>query len=52
MAFQNDLRDFANLSQPCFHFFVLSDRLCFRDNHDSTNPDITMLNATLQLLEE
>ena len=52
MAFQNDLRDFINLSQPCFHFFIQIDRSCSSDNHGSTNSDIIMLNATLQLLEK
>ena len=52
MAFQNDLRDFINLSQPCFHLFIQIDRSYSSDNYGSTNSNITMLNVTLQLLEK
>ena len=52
IAFQKRWRDFINLSQPCFHFFIQIDRVYSSDNHGSTNSNIIMLNVTLQLLEK
>ena len=51
MAFQNDGRDFINLSQPCFRLFIQLDRSCSSDHQDFTNSTSIMLNATPLLLE-